>query len=350
MLAALTDRLKGMSHALSGLGGLETSTSQAPSSSVVELYAWYSVSSYILKCKLTQLRLTALLRLVAAHGPQSLRDATHLHQAALMLSLQAIFTHATLELFPSIVEHVFDVATILSDHISDDVRNQFVRLESGTSTNLERACFIHGAKASIDGWLMLTKPVISLLDPSISQPSTPNTTHSQSSPYQSPQMTPNPGTPQHRYFNQQHQRQQSQQSQQAQQMRPYPQYTQHAVQPNRQLPAQLQRTHSLHASPSPLQQMQHMQQLQGLAQQRVSQPSPIHSQRSTPAAGSSGIGGLMGGNAASSKTPISHALQQRDMRQHPFIQPRWEILAESSGNPNLNETAINLNLFGARRV
>ncbi|KAH3986935.1 mediator of RNA polymerase II transcription subunit 12 [Parastagonospora nodorum] len=330
MLAALTDRFKGIFHALSDCGGLGTPTNQATASPVVQVLA-------------------ALLSLVASHGPQLLRNATQSHQAALMVALQDIVTHASLELFPSIIEHVFDVLIVLSDHISEDVRNQIARLESAKSTNSDRAYFIHSQKAPIDGWLMLTKPVIPPLDPP--QPPNPNTTQNQSSPYQSPQMTSNTAAPQHRYFNQQQQQSQTlQPSQQTQHMRTYPQYAQHAAQPNRHLPAQLQRTPSHHASLSPLQQMQHMQQLQGLAQQRASQPSPIHSQRPTSVASPGGMGGLAGGNAAPSKAHTSYVNQQRDTRQYPFVQPRWEILAESSGNPTLNETAISLSLFGARRV
>jgi mediator of RNA polymerase II transcription subunit 12 len=270
-----------------------------------------------------------------------------------MVALNVLHTHTTLELYPSITEHVFDVTTILSDYMSDDVRIHTARMESARATDSPRCHFILGVAAPVDGWLVLTRPVNLPVNPQTSsQPSTPITTQSQASPYQSPQLTAsNPATPQQRYFNQQQQqRQQIQQAHQAQQMRTYPPYAQHSMQPNRQLPAQLQRTPSYQASPSPLQQLQHMQQMQGLAQQRASQPSPVHSQRPTPAASQGGAGGPVGGNAALSKLQTSHANQQREFRQYPFVQPRWEILAESSGNPNLNETAINLSLFGARKV
>jgi mediator of RNA polymerase II transcription subunit 12 len=275
-----------------------------------------------------------------------------------MTTLKALLAHTTLELYPAITEHVFDVATILSDYISDDVRNSAARLESSGAPESPLSHFIMGAAAPVDGWLVLTKPVNLPPNPQTSsQPSTPITAQNQASPYQSPQLAAsNPATPQQRYFNQQQQqqqqqqRQQLQQAQQAQQMRNYSQYPQHAMQPNRQLPGQLQRTPSYPVSASPLQQMQQMQQMQGLAQQRATQPSPVHSQRSTPAAGQGGVGGPVGGNSALSKLQTSYTNQQREMRQYPFMQPRWEILAESSGNPNLNETAINLSLFGARKV
>lgn len=299
-----------------------------------------------------KVRLTALLRLAAAHCAAWLRNATQSQQTALMAALQALITHKTLELYPSITEHIFDVATILSDNVSDDVRIQIARLELASSTDSERIYFISGAAAPADGWLMLTKPITHQINPHTSQPSTPLTAQQNlASPYQSPQTTSStPATPQHRYFNQQQQRQQLQQPQQAQQTRTYPQYPQQGMQPSRQLPAQLQRTPSFQPSPSSLQQMQHMQQLQGLAQQRASQPSPIHSQRPTHAAGSSLAGGSASGATPMNKLQTSYANHQREFRQYPFVQPRWEILAESSGNPTLNETALNLSLFGARRV
>jgi len=91
-------------------------------------------------------------------------------------------------------------------------------------------------------------------------------------------------------------------------------------------------------------QMQQMQQMQ----QRAMQPSPVYSQRSTPAASQSQTSSQgQTGTQAPGKLQIR---QDREIRHYPFVQPRWEILAESSGNPNGNETAINLSLFGARKV
>lgn len=293
---------------------------------------------------LNEYRLDALLHLAVAHGAVMLRTATYLQQTALVAALDALLAHTTLELYPSITEHVFDVAVFLSDHLSNDARSNTSRLDAPRSAESTRSHFILGAAAPVDGWLVLTRPLHVPVNPqTASQPSTPGTIQNQSSPYQSPQMMAStPATPQQRYFNQQQQqRQQMQQAQQQQQMRGYPQ------QPNRQLPAQLQRTPSYQSSASPLQQMQHMQQMQGLAQQRSSQASPVHSQRMAPAA-VQGVAGASGGNAPGNKSQIAN--QQREMRQYPFTQPRWEILAESSGNPSLNETAINLSLFGARKV
>jgi mediator of RNA polymerase II transcription subunit 12 len=294
-------------------------------------------------------RLNALLRLVVSHGAALVRDATHAHQTALVFALKSLLVHTTLDLYPAIVEHVFDVASILSDYISDDVRNHTARFED-TTAGLSLSDFILGVSAPVDGWLVLTKPVNLPSNPQTSsQPVTPMATQTQASPYQSPQLAvSNPATPQQRYFNQQHQqRQQFQQAQQAQQSRTYPQYPQHTIQPTRQLSGGLQRTPSFQGSASPLQQMQ---QMHGLAQQRATQPSPVHSQRPTLATSQGVAGGSGGVSAGPSKLQTSYTTQQRESRQFPFVQPRWEILAESSGNPNLNETAINLCLFGARKV
>lgn len=286
--------------------------------------------------------MNALMRLVVTHCPAMLRNGTPQHQIALMGAMKALVTHPSLDVYPSITEHIFDVAVFLSDYISDDVRNHVARLDNARLTDESRCLFILGTTAPADGWLMLTKPVNTLGQPT-SQPSTPIPLQSQPSPYQSPQLSATgPATPQQRYMNQRQMQQQQMQAQQSSQSRAYPQYSQHAVQPNKMLPAQLQRTPSLQNSPSPLQQMQHMQQMQGLAQQRAAQPSPVYGQRPVPVGGQGSLSG-----AASGKLQIRH---EKEMRQYPFMQPRWEILAESSGNPTANETAISLSLFGARKV
>jgi mediator of RNA polymerase II transcription subunit 12 len=258
-----------------------------------------------------------------------------------MGAMKSLVTHPVLDLYPSITEHIFDVAVFLSDYISDEARNQIARLDSVASIEDTRCLFILGVVAPVDGWLVLTKPVNPPLNLNTSQPPTPTAATNQQSPLQSPLLsTSGPATPQQRYFNQQQQqRQQQMQAQQAQQSRAYSPY---AVQSNKMLPAQLQRTPSLQGTPSPLQQMQHMQQMQGLAQQRAMQPSPVYSQRMISAAGQGQVGGSGPG-----KLQIR---QEKEMRHYPFVQPRWEILAESSGNPNANETAISMSLFGARRV
>jgi mediator of RNA polymerase II transcription subunit 12 len=267
----------------------------------------------------------------------------------LMVTLKFLVTHPVLEIHPSITEHILDVAVFLSDYTSDDVRNQLARLESIGSKEDPFCSCIFGTTTPVDGWLVLTKPVSHIQTPSQAQAQTqPQHQLSAPSPNQSltPQyqgqtaQTPGPGAAanQQRYLNQQRQQQQMQ-AHQAQQMRNYPPYPAQTTQQTKMLPAQLSRASSNMSAHSPLQQMQHMQHMQGLAQQRATQPSPVSSQRPVPATGMAG--------AMAAKL---QARQEREVRQYPFVQPRWEILAESSGNPNANETAINLSLFGARRA
>ena len=279
-----------------------------------------------------------MFRVLLSHSTSLLRNAAHQHQTALMIALKSLIVHPVLEIYPRIAEHVFDVAVVLSDLLSDDVRIQLARAETATCSDDPRCSFIVGSTMPIDGWLVLTKPV-----PQPQLPSQPQSPAPQQGQQNSP-MSGSGATPQQRYFNQQQQRQQLMQAQQAQQMRNNPQYPQHTHPQNKMLPAQLQRTPSNQATPTPLQQMQHMQHMQSLAQQRATQPSPVQSQRATPAAGGPGGTSTSGLSKLPAKAPAV------EVRQFPFQQPRWEILAESSGNPNANETAINLSLFGARRA
>ncbi|KAJ8106996.1 hypothetical protein OPT61_g9171 [Boeremia exigua] len=331
MLIALVDRFKGVAQALTSLIGGGNPPSQLDSSIVSDL-------------------MNALFRVLLSHSTSLVQNASHQHQTALVVALKSLITHPVLEVYPRIAEHIFDVAVVLSDVLSDDVRIQLARAESATSCADDPRCvFIVGPTMPTNAWLVVTKPVIQPQPPHNFAPSQlqPPSMHNQQHSLPQNQPMPSSGGPtsQQRYFNQQQQRQQQmqvQQAQQAQQMRGHPQYPQHTHPQNKMLPAQLQRTPSNQPTPTPMQQMQqmqHMQHMQSLAQQRATQPSPVHSQRPTPAAGGPG---LMTG-----KLP---AAQVREVKQFPYVQPKWEILAESSGNPNANETAINLSLFGARRV
>ena len=335
---ALVDRFKGVAQALTSLSGIGKSPSQSDNLMVSDLYAWYGFVCRTIS-SLTVSRMNALFRILLSHSTSLVQNATHQHQTALMVALKSLIVHPVLEIYPRIVEHIFDVTVILSDLLSDDVRTQLARAESTTCADDPRCSFIVGSAMPIDGWLVLTKPVNQQQPAQNLAPSQPQTPTPVQNQHQNPQM-PGSGapTPQQRYFNQQ-QRQQQMQAQQAQQMRNYPQYPQHTHPQNKMLPAQLQRNPSNQQTPTPLQQMQHMQHMQSLAQQRATQPSPVQSQRPTPAAG--------GPVASTSKLS---ATQAKEVRQFPYAQPRWEILAESSGNPNANETAISLSLFGARRA
>lgn len=336
MLLALVERFKGVAQALTLLSGMGSLPSPSDNSTVSDLYTWYDNRLCVERFLLTVDRMNALFRVLLSHSTSLVQNAQHQHQTALMVALKILITHPVLEVYPRIAEHIFDVAVVLSDLLSDDVRIQLARAESSTCAEDPRYVFLVGSTMPVDGWLVLTKPV-NQQSLTSSQLQTPPSSQNQ---HQLPQM-PNSSapTPQQRYFNHQQQRQQQMQAQQAQQMRSYPQYPQHTHPQNKMLPAQLQRTPSNQLNPTSLQQMQHMQHMQSLAQQRATQPSPVQSQRPTPAAGGSG--------PITGKAP---AAQARELKQFSYAQPRWEILAESSGNPNANETAINLSLFGARRA
>jgi mediator of RNA polymerase II transcription subunit 12 len=273
----------------------------------------------------------------------------------LMVTMKFLVTHPVLEVYPSITEHILDVAVFLSDYTSDDVRNQLARLDGVGSMEDPFCSCIFGVTTPVNGWLVLAKPVNhpqpQLQSQSQPQPQpqpqhqmpTSTSTQGQTPQYQAQNtqaQSPGAAANQQRYFNQQRQQQQQQmQAHQAQQMRNYPTYPLQASQQTKMLPAQLSRASSNASSQSPMQQMQQMQHMQGLAQQRATQPSPVSSQRPAPAMP------MAGGMSAKMQ-----ARQEREVRQYPFVQPRWEILAESSGNPTANETAINLSLFGARRA
>ncbi|XPS71130.1 RNA polymerase II mediator complex subunit [Ascochyta lentis] len=320
MSMALIERIKGVAQALTSLGSVGNPHTHTDHLTVSDLYTWAN----------------ALFRVLISHCTSLVGNATHQHQTALMTALKSLIVHPLLELYPHIAEHIFDVTVVLSDLLSDDVRIQLARAETITSPDDPRFSFIVGSAAPIDGWLVLTKPVNPPQPAQNFAPSQPQTPATVQSQYQSPQTLSSGASSPQRYFNPQQQRQQQMQ---AQQLRSYPQYPQHTHPQNKMLPAQLQRNPSNPSNPTPLQQMQHMQHMQSLAQQRATQPSPVQSQRPTPLA--SGPGATNG--------KIS-AAQAKEMRQFPYVQPRWEILAESSGNPNANETAINLTLFGARRA
>ena len=73
-----------------------------------------------------------------------LSDATHPHQTAMMSAMAALLIHPSLELYPTITEHVFDVTVFLSDYISDDVRFHVTRLEGARLASDARCVFILG--------------------------------------------------------------------------------------------------------------------------------------------------------------------------------------------------------------
>lgn len=278
-----------------------------------------------------------MLRLAVVHGPGLLSKASNQHQAALLWTLRALVTHPGLEAFPSTAQYVFDVAALLSDSASDDVRKHLARLDLAKATGDARCAFIFGTAAPPDGWLNLSKPVnASVNAQAASSPqSQPQPLNPNQSQQQSQQQTGSSSGPLQRPLSQQQFQQQVQSQAQG---RAYPQYTQHGP-PHKMLPQQLQRMAS-NGQATQLQQLQQMQQMQALAQQRSAQPSPSQQQRTAAASGQPPASGK--GSAIKQ--------EKMEMKTVPFALNRWEIVPESGGNPLGNETAISLSLFGARRV
>lgn len=135
-------------------------------------------------------RLNAFLRLAVVHSSSSLNNAPSQHQVALLWSLRSLFIHPALVAHPSMSELVFDVAALLSDSISDEVRIHLAKLDAIKATDNARCTFVFGTVAPGDGWLALSKPVSS---PALQASSSPQLQPLQ--PVQTPQpqsQTPSP--------------------------------------------------------------------------------------------------------------------------------------------------------------
>jgi mediator of RNA polymerase II transcription subunit 12 len=258
-----------------------------------------------------------------------------------MWTLRALISHHGLDHFPSIARSLFDLAALLSDNISDDVRKQLSHQDAVKPVDDDRCSFIFGRAPPPDGWLTLAKPVNAVSNGQMgSSPQTQsqplNASPSQYSG-QSQQMTPGPGGLQ-RSVSQQNV---PQSVQSPGQTRTFSQYSQ----PSKMLPQQLQRMASTaQGGPSTqlhqMQQVQQVQQMQNMAQQRSTQPSLGHQQRMSVTPNQS----IAVGKAAGKKQ------DKVEMKHVPFALNRWEILPECGSNALGNETAISLSLFGARKV
>lgn len=266
-------------------------------------------------------RLNALLQLLVLQNPALVQKANHQQQAALMTSLQNLFTHPHLENSVGVSQYTFDVATYLSDYIAEDVRKHLSRLVYAKGGSDPRSTFIFGSEPQPDGWLGLVKPAPP------QQLQTPGSMQSQMQGQQSnaANMLGQRGSSQQQY-------QQGMQNQAQTRSFGYPQHQQ----TQRVLPQQLQRAASSPNHPtSQLQQMQQMQQMQAMSQQRIGPP-----QRSSSGSSQTSTAGKAG-----------PARQERvDSKPVPFTVNRWELLPETGTSATGNETAINLSLFGARKV
>lgn len=271
-------------------------------------------------------RLNVLLRLVVYQIPALMLKAGHQHQTALMWSLRNLFTHPYLEAFPSTTRYIFDVAVLLSDYMSEDVRKSFARPTCTKCCSDSRCTFIFGADSQHDGWLGLTKSVNQVMT-------------SQTSATQSSVQTVNSAQTQPQHFGAgpaASQRALNQPQQQQQQQGRTFAYQQQQ-QTHKLLSQQLQRLGS-NGQNSQSSQMQQMQQMQAMAQRHAS-----------------AFGGQSHRTPASQAAPTTvknsnTRLERIEAKPIPYSLNRWEMLPESGGNASGNETAISLNLFGARKA
>jgi mediator of RNA polymerase II transcription subunit 12 len=345
IFTALVERFKGAGDAFSKLSdGAKPYIQLGTASPIAFLCLWYVESMHTMPSRsLTSLRINALLRLTVVQGSMSLQKVPNQHQAALLWSLRLLLTQPALEAHPSLAQYVFDVASLLSDAVSEDVRNHLARLDMAKPVDDARSAFLFGSTPSPDGWLALARPVVSpttsaaasqvTLSPA---PQSTPSTHTPS-PQQPFQTTPSPAPTLQRS---QSQHQQQPQGQQQNHNRMFSQYPQHPSNTHQnKMMAQFQQRM---ASPGGqnTNQLQQLQQMQAM-QQRSTQPSPVQMQRQ---------------QSQSSPGPGNQAQkpgmqkQEKEMRTIPFAVKRWEILPESGGNPQANETAISMTLFGARKV
>jgi mediator of RNA polymerase II transcription subunit 12 len=295
------------------------------------------------------------------------------HQVALLWSLKRLMTHPALVYYPTMMEFVFDVALLLHDSISDDARQHFTKLDAVKSLRDPRCTFLFGSSPSIDRWLALAKPVTlatnSQPTPS-SQPATPSTDQNQNPMQQTQLQQPlqnrtTPGASPHplqRSLSQQQRQLQTPQTQNSNRM--YPQYPANPQYPHQRMWSpypQMPSASGQAQNPqmSQYQQMQRMQQIQQsmAQQQRNMQGPPVPQQTQqqqrqmaptlTQPSGTS-QGGAGKGTAGAGTVPTKQ--DAVEMRMFPFAVKPWEILPESGGNAQANETAISLGLFGARKV
>ncbi len=257
-----------------------------------------------------------------------------------MSTLRGLIANPGLEAMPSTAHYVLDVATLLSDSVTEDVRKHLANEDTMGRTDDVRGTFIFGGVVPPDGWLTLMRP-----ENTVSASERASSSHTQAPPLGVSQA---PYHSQALYHNQEQSsqdplqrpssQQQLQQTQSQAQDPGYPPYPQ----PQKMPAQQLQRTNSIDhgGQVAQLQQSQHMQPTHALAQQRGTLPSSSQQQQ-TPLTASQPPTTGMGGVANPDKV---------EMQPTPFAVNRWEMVPDNGENPAVNETAISLSLFGARRV
>jgi mediator of RNA polymerase II transcription subunit 12 len=251
-----------------------------------------------------------------------------------MWTLRTLISHPGLDRFPSTALSLFDLAALLSDSISEDVRKQLSYRDAAKPVDDDRCTFIFGSTPPSDGWLILTQPVNAILHGQAEASSQAHLPTMNASPSQHGgqfQQTTGSGGLQRSSS--------QQQSSPAGQSPNFGRTFSHLGQGQKMAPQQLQRMGS-NGQGGPSTQLQQMQQMQSLAQQRNMQASHSQQQRMPINQGQSPTTGKVA-NAKQSKV---------EMRHVPFTLNRWEVLPECGSNAMGNETAVSLSLFGARKV
>ncbi|KAF2757523.1 hypothetical protein EJ05DRAFT_538708 [Pseudovirgaria hyperparasitica] len=374
LLNALIDRLKLLNECLSedasDFFAIGTATDAEIDASVAKICPW----------------LEALLHLTVAHRP-SFQAAKGAHLGALLCILRCLLVNPRLQKNPIITQRIFDIAVIFSDDLTDDMRAHFAKAESSKASPGVHTLFIFGGSPSPDGWLGLVMPGHPAT--SASAAASDSTSQTAAQP-QHPSRISSPAgqstmlrssTPQQRLAQQQQQQQHQQQQQQQQQR------TQGA---NAQF-AQLQRQNSQSRLPQTQQTSAGMftpystpgwnaaQSMQGFAQTQQfgggqagfpgSQPGsnfafsgPIPGAPPTPATPQMMQNMSTGSAAGSTTTSTAQRLgtdlpsaannntNNSNSKPVPFLFRRWELLPDTTGSATGNDTALSLQLFGARRV
>jgi mediator of RNA polymerase II transcription subunit 12, fungi type len=287
-------------------------------------------------------RIDALLKLSVVQISLPLTKVGNQTQAAFLWYLRSLFTHSSLQASPSLTEFIFDIATVFSDLISDEVRAHLMKMDAAKSLDDARCAYVFGSVPPVDGWLGLVKSPTNSTTAQVatSQTQSPNATPNQSQQSYSSQQFNSPSpVPMHRSLSQQ------QQQQQQAQARMYAQYPQHAQ--HKTMMPQFPRMNSGPGQTPQMQPTAAQQMQMNFAQQRAGAPSPVSGQRqvsqpSTPQ-----------NTSQTATNSAKGALSRQDKpeaRPIPFPLRRWEIIQESGSNASGNETALSLSLFGARKV
>lgn len=250
--------------------------------------------------------LSAVLELAVAHHEafRATIKSSASPVTCFVWSLRTLLANPELSRYPALAEYIYDVVSLFVDDLPDDIRCHISKIHSTKAVENPSPYLLSlfDCPPQPDAWLGLISPNNPICNPP--KPS--------SSPADALSQTP--ATPMS--------------LQQPPQRTPTPQQSSPAPPPPPLNPFQ----------PAFLQQAAHAQ-YQAQQQQRT--PTPFQRHQSGPLPSPTG------------KTPGSQAYgsqRQLELRPVPFQLRRWDILPDPATSQGLNDTAINLSLFGARRV